>query len=153
MGWAHIPNLTNRFEKYVMPDPNTGCHIWCGCTYGGGYGWFAVDKKNGSKPAHRVAYFIERGEIPDGFELHHVCENKLCVNPQHLKPLTKAEHTRIGPAAKASGAASLSKTHCRNGHEFSVSNTSYWGPGRKWRVCKECKKLKAREIRAAKKGE
>jgi hypothetical protein len=33
--------------------------------------------------------------IPAGLELHHVCENKLCVNPEHLQPMTRCDHLRL----------------------------------------------------------
>lgn len=43
---------------------------------------------------HREMYELIKGKIPEGCELHHVCFNKWCVNPKHLKPLTKSEHMK-----------------------------------------------------------
>ena len=42
--------------------------------------------------AHKFAYECLVGEVPSGCDLHHRCENKMCVNPRHLEPLTKPEH-------------------------------------------------------------
>lgn len=44
--------------------------------------------------AHRVAYEALVGRIPDGLTLDHLCENKRCVNPDHLEPVTRAENLR-----------------------------------------------------------
>jgi hypothetical protein len=46
--------------------------------------------------AHRVAYEQFVGTVPDGLELDHLCENKACVNPGHLEPVTRSENVRRG---------------------------------------------------------
>jgi len=43
-----------------------------------------------------------RGPIPEHFDLHHLCEVPLCVNPDHLQPLSHGEHMRIGRQSKLS---------------------------------------------------
>lgn len=45
--------------------------------------------------AHRVAYEEARGPIPAGHDLHHRCEQKTCVNPDHLEPLTPDDHGQL----------------------------------------------------------
>jgi len=75
----------------------TGCWVWTGgLTYdwrGGnraGYGRFSIGGK--PKLAHRVAYELFRGPIPDGMVLDHTCERKSCVNPDHLEPVSSREN-------------------------------------------------------------
>lgn len=68
------------------------CWIWTASMYEGGYGYFSVDKK--SVRAHRFAYKLLIGEIPVGFDIHHLCQNHACVNPTHLELLTHANHPR-----------------------------------------------------------
>ena len=43
---------------------------------------------------HRVSYRKHKGEIPDRFEVDHMCENTRCVNPDHLEAVSKTEHVR-----------------------------------------------------------
>ncbi len=65
------------------------CWLWTGSIDADGYGRF-----NGSKPhAHRMAYVLTHGAIPDGMALHHICGVARCVNPDHLEPVTTGENT------------------------------------------------------------
>jgi hypothetical protein len=47
---------------------------------------------SGGKPAHRWFYETLVGPIPEGFHLHHECRTEACVNPDHLTPLSPADH-------------------------------------------------------------
>ena len=42
---------------------------------------------------HRLVYEMREGPIPDGHQVHHQCENKLCCNPRHLELLSLVDHT------------------------------------------------------------
>jgi len=56
---------------------------------------YARAKVNGERLlAHRVAWEQAHGPIPDGFQLHHRCGVKACVNVAHLELLTIGDHTR-----------------------------------------------------------
>lgn len=82
-----------KSKKYEV-DPKTGCWIWLLYRNEDGYGvmWYAENEN--SERAHVVYYERAKGSVPEGKELHHVCETKACVNPDHLEPLTKSEHIR-----------------------------------------------------------
>jgi len=60
-----------------------------------GYGDYRTRKPTEafrSKLAHRIAWELTNGPIPDGVHLHHRCENKACVNPAHLEIRRPDEH-------------------------------------------------------------
>lgn len=75
----------------------SGCWEWHGHLDQNGYGK-AYDRTAPAGErvdwAHRVSYRHHRGPIPEGCELDHTCENTRCVNPDHLDPVTRAEHVR-----------------------------------------------------------
>jgi hypothetical protein len=84
-------SLADRFWSKV--DRSGPCWLWTGGTSNAGYGHFHPTKRQG-KGAHRVAYELVRGPIPEGLELDHLCRVVTCVNPDHLEPVTHAENMR-----------------------------------------------------------
>lgn len=81
-------------DRYQI-DPDTGCWEWLGWRLAQGYG--RCDVNGRTVQAHRVFYAEHVGPIPEGYDIHHRCGNKGCVNPVHLEPLTRAENTRRAP--------------------------------------------------------
>lgn len=72
--------LIELFEDRV--DRSGTCHIWTGARDKDGYGFMKHKKKQ--RRAHRIAFTIENGPIPEGQLVLHKCDNPPCVNPEHL---------------------------------------------------------------------
>lgn len=78
-----------RFWRYV--ERGDGCWLWTGAQDRKGYGRFNLgDDRTGF--AHRFAYELLVGPIPDGMAVMHLCDTPLCVNPDHLQPGTIDEN-------------------------------------------------------------
>lgn len=76
-----------RFWSFV--DKSQDCWEWQGCK-GNGYGRFGLNYK--VVPAHRYSYELTHGEIPEGLMIDHICHNRACVNPAHLRLADKKQN-------------------------------------------------------------
>ena len=128
--------MTDRFWRKV--DRSGGpdaCWVWLAGRQSAGYGLFYLD--GSPKVAHRVAYEITVGPIPDGMQLDHLCRVRACVNPGHLEPVSNRENALRGVGPTAVNAA---KTSCVRGHGFTPENTRI-SPSSGKRTCRTCEWL------------
>jgi len=112
------------------------CWNWTGHTSPHGYGKFT--KYGHNLAAHRWLYHNTIERVLEDKVVDHICRNRLCVNPKHLRPLSDTENVLLGVGASATNRR---KTHCIKGHEFTPDNTekvmvSHRGP---YRRCLKCK--------------
>lgn len=86
----------NYLHKGMYKVNKNGCWIWQGPLNDRKlYGYAGTEYKNGRKltiRAHNLFYETYIGKIPEGLELDHTCKHGLCVNPEHLEPVTRKEN-------------------------------------------------------------
>lgn len=90
-----------RFLSKIRKDDVTGCWIWIGATKfpprypEHKYGQFFINGTQRSFiSAHKHAYNVVYGPVPDGLEIDHACHVKLCVNPDHLEAVTHQQNCK-----------------------------------------------------------
>lgn len=95
---------------------------------------------------HRLVYEQLVGEIPEGYEVDHLCRNPSCCNPEHLEAVPKQVNILRGDSMAARWAR---RTHCEKGHPLDDENTRiYQKHGKPIRKCAICQREKRREVYA-----
>ena len=137
--------VSERIDRLSRLDAN-GCKVWQGHRDRHGYGRITVNGR--PRLAHRVAYEVHLGPIPDGLTLDHTCRCRTCVNVQHLEPVTARENTLRGTSPSAINAR---KTVCKSGHPFSEANTYRFGA--RHRHCRKCNRAAVNRYRTRRKAQ
>lgn len=145
MRTLRIPELSDdvldRFWSRVGPPDEHGCLPWIAGKTSEGYGTIRIGGV--SVYAHRLAWVIANGPIPDGLVVDHVvCHRKDCVNAAHLRVCTQGENV-TAPDGGGTRMANThrSKTHCPQGHRYDEENTRIY---RGRRYCRACQRARAR---------
>lgn len=137
-----LPDHVRR-SRYCSPECRfmskveltDSCWLWTGCLDHRGYGRFRRPGYTGTG-AHRAAWEISVGPIPDGLTVDHLCLVPGCVNPDHMEIVTAAENRRrqtlnLKPRPP--------RTACSRGHALVPENTYRGRSG--WPECRICRAL------------
>lgn len=138
-----VPGVTRR-EQVSLGD--TCCWLWKASRDRDGYG--KIKYGGTMRLAHRVIYELLVGAIPEGLQIDHLCRQRGCVNPAHLRPVTWREN-QLAPGSRARAAACAAKTQCPRGHPYDSENTYVW---RGERYCRACRRPRDRERQRRKSG-
>lgn len=142
-----VLGVIDQYQKAPKPTPEQRfwskvnktdtCWLWTGMTDPNGYGLIKYGGRN--RLAHRVSYELSGREAIGARQIDHLCRVRLCVNPDHLEPVTSKLNTLRGLSPSALNAT---KTHCVRGHEFNDENTrTYRGK----RYCRACSRIRQQE--------
>lgn len=137
-----MKSLESRFWAKVQKTET--CWLWTAARFRGGYGCIKDGEK--LRLAHRVAYKLVKGEIPETLVVDHLCRVRECMNPDHMELVSLKENNLRGTGLAAENKR---KKACKYGHEFSEGNTKYYqtrsGVGR---ACRACNAERARKKRS-----
>jgi hypothetical protein len=103
-----------QFWERVIPEPNTGCYLWCGTICKDGYGklsWHGADTR-----AHRLAWELTHGKTK--LCVLHRCDTPACCNPAHLFVGTIAENIRDMDAKMRRGCGNINNGERRPNHKL-----------------------------------
>lgn len=133
------PKGAEEFRFWFRVDKSGDCWTWSAARGAGkfDYGYFWTDGKKLVK-AHRYAYALANGPIPEGMVICHRCDNPPCVRPDHLFLGTQKDNIH-DMDAKGRGRRPTRRTHCPKGHPYDEANTALRTDGAQ--ACRTCRKL------------
>lgn len=126
------------FATHIGPKQRNGCIPWTGrINSGTGYGQLKVKRQ--TLTSYRLAWWLARGSVDMGLVIDHVCQNKLCVNVEHLRLVTPRENAVENSTSIA--AINSAKKTCKRGHLLVVNGK------RGHRNCQPCTLMWHRQLR------
>jgi hypothetical protein len=130
--------VRERFWPKVRVGPSKDCWEWLGSKDPRGYGRLFVGGRGGRPvAAHRIAWELTFGPIPEGEHVCHKCDWPSCCNPDHLFLGSRSDNMQ--DAAKKGRIHGQQNTHCAKGHELTLDNI-YTPTGTCQRQCRQCKR-------------
>lgn len=142
---AHSIELSERDRaRFWSKVENAGegeCWRWTDALTTHGYGQLWLSGRYIS--AHRIAWTIAYGPIPDGLLIDHLCRNRACVNAAHLDLVTQRENVVRGDSAACVRTRRDAQTECLRGHEYTPENTRISRAG--YRFCRACERMRAEQ--------
>lgn len=136
--------VRERFEEKYIPVTESGCWLWLASTRNGcGYGQMHTDRNFKPKYAHRVSYELFKGPIPEGLQVLHICDVRICVNPDHLYVGDQVQNMQdVRQRGNPPWIQKRAKQYCKRGHPLFGRNLYVRPTG--FRQCRICANMKHR---------
>jgi hypothetical protein len=99
-------NMTHEQRFWAKVQKSAGCWEWMASKAQNGRGYGSININGKMTPAHRFSWELANGVIPDGMEVDHICFNMGCVNPAHLRLVTRAENCQYRQGASSNNRSS-----------------------------------------------
>ena len=97
-----MANVVVQFTGFYLNGEPSPCHIWqgshSGSGRGGGYPRMSLDGQ--TVAVHIVSFVNKNGFVPGKKQIDHLCNNRMCVNEDHLEMVTHKENQRRRDARK-----------------------------------------------------
>lgn len=133
--------MAERQRVAAAPESRPGlgaCIEWIGTRYNNGYGAVGI-RTHHKQLAHRLAYELANGPIPEGMVVDHLCRNRACVNASHLEIVTNEENLRRGLGFRLRNGMDAK---CIHGHDYTPENTYINPNDPSDRRCRTCARLR-----------
>ena len=124
---AYLAGPGDFWSKVDRPADPKACWLWqqsCG-SHGYGQTWDGITVRL----AHRAAFELSFGRIPEGLTVDHACRTRRCCNPAHLRLMSNVDNASLNGNAV--------KVACKRGHPFTDENTYVNSKGH--RICRACR--------------
>lgn len=139
--YTHVMTATLAARFAAKLDTSAGpdaCHPWRGFVDANGYGRLRYGGRDTPVGyAHRIAYELAVGPIPDGLAIDHLCRRRDCVNATHLETVPMGINTSRGESPNA---RTVRLDRCKRGHPFTANAYTHSKTGK--RQCRACAKAR-----------
>lgn len=124
-----ISDLTERMSFYTSRNVESGCLEWTGTLLANGYGYMSKTL-SGTHAPHRHAWVVANGPIPEGAWIDHICHNRRCVEPSHLRLADAVQNGTNRAGANRNSSTGVRGVHrYKNGFRVRMSLKGEWYDG------------------------
>lgn len=119
--------------KAKVKISDSGCWEWQGFV-NPFTGYVDTSYRGKSIKAHRLMHGLVKGQVPQGMDCCHTCDNRKCINPDHLWIGTRKQN--LLDASAKGRIHCQKKTHCTRGHSYAEHGVRHGKD--QWRQCRIC---------------